>query len=403
MANVTVSAVDVTISTESFGGAALPSWKLLGVFQESDGSAFDVSFAQFISTSFKDWDDTTSEPSGADYSSFLESGYDLLGDAKQDKQPVYVHSFMSKTSKTQTPGGFYETPTRASSLYSDTEVSIGPSPYPFTKHTMHTVGDKIYIFNRGPSADAVGEVYVYDILLNSWEIKTTGIGSDLTDHGSVQIGDDIYIAGGHDGGINKTFFNKYTPATDTWTALASTPVAFARAIMSQFGGKIYMCYGNTQGSGNPDERIYEYDVAADTWTLLSSSFGIDSPRGGSAAIADASGVYIVGGQNSGLLYPTTIYKFDFSLVDWVFSGESITSGREDMAFDQVGNKLYIHGRANPSLDDLFMVYTPGSGVTTPVGAAKAGGMGDHAMAEHNGRFYILGGVQGPTDFYRYKA
>lgn len=115
MANVTVSAVDVTVSSEGYGGKDIPFWKLASIFTDDAGTSFDVSFSEFNESQFKDWYDV--DLTGSDFSSYLEAGFDLYNSTHTDKQPIYVNTFLSHTSKTQESGSYYELPTRVSSLF----------------------------------------------------------------------------------------------------------------------------------------------------------------------------------------------------------------------------------------------------------------------------------------------
>lgn len=393
MANVTVSAVDVTISTESFGGAALPSWKMLGVFEDVGVSTWDLSFAGFNSTSFKDWNTTDKVTSGSDYSSYLETGYDLLGSPAQDGQPIYVFSNVAKTSKTQEPGGFYETPTRISSLMSGSEsltapgaqgqhagtfhdgllyitggsnsgglgagldqnltYSYNPSTDVWTnladlpggindrqyRHACEAVGNNLYTIMGTVDSTHSKSVFKYDIAANTWETLTDFPGTGRSGLTSAVVGTNIYIFGGilSTGGHTSETWRLDT-TTDTWTQMASTGVAaLSGSAAVAYGGNIYV-YGGVQ-SGTPYvDDLYRYNVASNDWTTL-------SPSGADIAyhcISEYNGyLYALGGLTTGLVISNDLWRYDISANSWVQLSDPSAQIRTEFVMETSGNKLYV--------------------------------------------------------------
>lgn len=105
---VTVSAVDVTVSSEGATGVDITSWKLLTTIDSDTASKVDFTMGEFYSRSFKDW--FKKDGIGIEPAAFLETGYELAGNAMVDKQPVYVFSYFSPLSKSLSTGGYYELP-----------------------------------------------------------------------------------------------------------------------------------------------------------------------------------------------------------------------------------------------------------------------------------------------------
>lgn len=106
---VTENGVNVTVASEGFGGADISSWKLL-VVKDTDPVSSNLAFSmgEFASSSWHDW--FKQDGIGANYVSFLETGYDLYGSAMTDMQPTFVYTYFSPLSKSLQTGGYYELP-----------------------------------------------------------------------------------------------------------------------------------------------------------------------------------------------------------------------------------------------------------------------------------------------------
>lgn len=107
---VTVSAEVVTVGSDSsYIGSDISAWKLLTVVDSdiTDGN-YDLTMSEFYSRSFRDW--FKLDGVGTNYSSFIETGYELQGNVMQDKQPTYVFSYFSTQSKSLRSGSYYELP-----------------------------------------------------------------------------------------------------------------------------------------------------------------------------------------------------------------------------------------------------------------------------------------------------
>lgn len=105
---VTVSGVDVTVASEGFSGVDISAWKILTVLDSDTADRYDLTMSEFYSRSFKDW--FKSDGMGIDYTSYLETGYELAGNAMLNKSPTYVFTYFSPESKSLRSGGYYELP-----------------------------------------------------------------------------------------------------------------------------------------------------------------------------------------------------------------------------------------------------------------------------------------------------
>lgn len=107
--DVTVSAVTVTVSSTSYTGVDITAWKILtAVDSATTGGAFNFTMSEFTSRSWHDW--FKEDAVGINYTSYLETGYEVFGDVTLDKIPTYVFTYFSPESKSVKAGGYYELP-----------------------------------------------------------------------------------------------------------------------------------------------------------------------------------------------------------------------------------------------------------------------------------------------------
>lgn len=111
--DVTVNGVDVTVDETEFSSSssATTSLRFLAQVDSDTASSFDFTLGQFSSSCFKEWTKASvTDGEGVDYSSFVETGFDLFQNAMVDKSPVYIFTYFSKNSKSRQTGGYHTLP-----------------------------------------------------------------------------------------------------------------------------------------------------------------------------------------------------------------------------------------------------------------------------------------------------
>lgn len=114
------------------------------------------------------------------------------------------------------------------------------------------------------------QFYEYDPDADSWTaLATPPLAAQFSDKplGSTVMGGEIYY--GHCGSSPGTEFYKYDPGSDSWTDLGAMPYQAFYSLVVNDGTYVY-AMGGDKGSTTGDEvdHVYQYDPGADSWTQL---------------------------------------------------------------------------------------------------------------------------------------
>jgi N-acetylneuraminic acid mutarotase len=232
----------------------------------------------------------------------------------------------------------------------------------------------------------------------SW-VSAAPLPTPRTHFSAVALNGKIYaIAGQHNHDIGPSLLSVvevYDPATNTWTAAASTPVARAHFEPGTFvrDGRIVIVGGNSNNGELSD--ITEYDPLTNAWTALTPAL----PAGSRAPIAKAIGSRIVVAGGSGTTccaattstYATTLPSTNGS---WS-SLAPLPSGRAEIGVTAARGKVYVlAGNANGTLVTTVSVYDPSSNTWSDI-APVPGPARDHVGAVTvDDKVYAIGGLTG---------
>jgi hypothetical protein len=103
-----IDGVTPVTSTVQITSTQFPQLKLLTAVNSTVQGGWLLTFSEFNSRSFKDWD--FAPLGGVNYSSYIEFGYNYMGAVHTRGTAIYVHSYFSKESKNLKQGGYYELP-----------------------------------------------------------------------------------------------------------------------------------------------------------------------------------------------------------------------------------------------------------------------------------------------------
>jgi N-acetylneuraminic acid mutarotase len=157
------------------------------------------------------------------------------------------------------------------------------------------INNKVYVAGGWPGEYNILEVY--NPATNSWTSDTSLPYGLVQNNGGVAVNNELYIIGGKTYDWNTIFdFNsKYSPVTNSWSAMAPMPLPRFSGAAVYYNGKIHF-FGGTDGHWTPNYNThYIYDTLTNTWSI-----GLPMPKhlSGHSAVVANNKVYIIGGYDS---------------------------------------------------------------------------------------------------------
>ncbi|MFI5379195.1 MAG: kelch repeat-containing protein [Tepidisphaerales bacterium] len=124
----------------------------------------------------------------------------------------------------------------------------------------------------------------------------------------------LYAIGGLDSSNHAlASVERYSPVSDSWSAVASLPVALYGASAASDGAGHILVFGGDTSAGAPVNTVYGYTIASDTWAAVST---MPIAASGTAAVFGAYGqIYLVGGLTAGGPVDT-VYVFNPVTGQW---------------------------------------------------------------------------------------
>ena len=129
----------------------------------------------------------------------------------------------------------------------------------------------------------------------------------------------------------------YDPATDSWTPKQHLNTPRGAPAVAAVNGKIY-AIGGQEKNGGVIDTVEEFDPAANT--LDHKTFRMPHPRINSAAAIVDDKIYIMGGENEGII--STVDVYDPSLDTWT-TAASLPTARRLLGAAVVDNTIYAVG------------------------------------------------------------
>jgi len=222
---------------------------------------------------------------------------------------------------------------------------IFKADYPFSADGIAVATDGTFAYAFGghtfPGGTVHAEVNRYNPATNSWSpLASMTAGPDYLFHAEYGGNGNIYVMGGL-GGANGTNLNRiYNIATNTWSSGAPVPVAVFDHGHAYYNGKIYVIGGFANDVAS--SAVYAYDVATNTWSaplapLPQAEFNM-------ACGAINNKIYVAGGGSAGS--NTNLYIYDIATNTWS-AGAPMDVGANFPAGTVVGGKLWVIGGGNP--------------------------------------------------------
>ena len=151
----------------------------------------------------------------------------------------------------------------------------------------------------------------------------------------------------------------YDIATNTWSTGAPMPDVRAFMASGYFNGKIYLVGGYNTGNVDPSfGQVWEYDPVANTFNTSRTS--MPATLGGPGFGVINGHLYVAGGRDLNNTNLSTLYDYDIAADTWT-PRANLPSGINVPGSAVIGGKLWVFGGGNP--------FANGSGAA-PVSAKK---------------------------------
>jgi hypothetical protein len=182
---------------------------------------------------------------------------------------------------------------------------------------------------------------------------------------------------------------RYDPAANTWSFVASMPGVFDNNEACTMNGKIYVP-GGYAGSGPPFSNAhYIYDIATNIWTTGAAVPGVATLWAAVQCDASSNKVYVIGGYNG--TTGTDVTKiYDVATNTWT-TGTAMPGARYGQDSGLISGAIYAAGGSDgTNTVTTVYKYTIASNSWTIVVPMAIGGLYGSAGV-YNGLLYISGG------------
>ena len=170
----------------------------------------------------------------------------------------------------------------------------------------------------------LGSMERYDPLSGQWS-AAANMSSARYDFGACVVAGYVYVTGGADS-IDVdlsalSIVEKYSPSSDTWSAVAPLPEARVSHAAVAVGSAIYVLGGLAGDGVDGDDDIYtatagslRLNCAQDSWSRVAP---MPEPITSAAACAVGSDIYIFGGNNMVFQDQASVFKYDTVADTWI--------------------------------------------------------------------------------------
>jgi N-acetylneuraminic acid mutarotase len=150
------------------------------------------------------------------------------------------------------------------------------------------------IGGKDANRDAVEIVEKYSPLSDTWS-AVTSLPEPRSHHTAVTVGSDLYVLGGKLDGMATSSTLKFDSTQGVWNEVTSMPARRSAFAACAVGSDIYV-FGGSCGPANVQPSVFKYDTVANVWDTLAPM--PHSYFNNSASVLDGL-VYIVGGGGTG--------------------------------------------------------------------------------------------------------
>ena len=262
----------------------------------------------------------------------------------------------------------------------NTWTALAPIPVPssMASAVYYPPTNKIYVFGGSdPDAQTVNNLnQIYDIASNTWSTGTPlpDLRAFMASGYSPDNGK-IYLVGGYntafvDSGQPNTW--EYDPIADTYTNKTDFPELAGGYASGIINGHLYVAGGRDANNVSLN-TVFDYDIAADTWTQKNNMPGTQNNVRGSAVALDS--LFVFGGGNPFIApgSPASKSKAAFSAKELKASAAAAKTGSKIQVPATTNNtNVYVpdtdEWRTSANLN-VFRAFPSGAAIGTNVYAA----------------------------------
>jgi N-acetylneuraminic acid mutarotase len=167
---------------------------------------------------------------------------------------------------------------------------------------------------------------------------------ERTEVGAARVGDRIYVVGGFisSGGTTRRVV-RYDISADRWREVAPLPIAVNHPGVTALDGRVYVYGGNWPRPGRSRERktdnLYRYTPARDRWARLEDA---PTARGAMGFVGIGDRLYAAGGYTQTNFSLRTLEIYDVTDGTWR-SGPPMPTGRNHVGAAVLGGRMVVTG------------------------------------------------------------
>jgi hypothetical protein len=155
----------------------------------------------------------------------------------------------------------------------------------------------------------------------------------------------------------------YDIATDTWSTGAPMPDVRAFMASGYFNGKIYLVGGYSTGNVDPSfGQVWEYDPVTNTFNTSRTS--MPATLGGPGFGIINGHMYVAGGRDINNTNLNTLYDYDIAADTWTVRA-NLPDGINVPGSAVIGSTLWVFGGGNPFTGRAAMPLLPKKGMRIP--------------------------------------
>jgi len=245
------------------------------------------------------------------------------------------------------------TPTPTSTPCASIGTWIEQAPYPvaISGHAVVSQGGNVYGFGGIVNNAAIANAYMYSPATNTWT-PIASLPAPRAWFSGASDGTYIYLLGGVDQNFNTTAtLWRYDPISNTYnTSLPPYTIPTYFHASAYLNGKIYRIAGEGIGT---DFHVEVYDIATNTWSMAA-----DYPVANHTLMAAALGGFVYGaGGNS---FPDKTYRYDPNTNTWDDAAiADLPAGRTAAASSVYnGRWLLAGGDVNFAISNSVIAWDP---------------------------------------------